>query len=286
MKANLGVFAAVLAAAVVAILGYYLLVVTPGQARARLALEQEKLRLSQETQKQKANAESTAQGQKAAFLSQCRDQAQQSYDTYVRLNGSENPDRPGVYTAPQEVWDKAESDRQAAIDECLRLAQAGIYKLPEVVGSPAAQTPQVVAQKPTPAAPPPQTFNDPTAATLSEAEVADFVDRYLGQTGSVESAMQLYADRVSYYDRGLVDREFIYNDKRAYFTRWPVHRYARTSDIATLGGTTNTREVRFDFTYTVSNGTRTLSGRGYAILGLQKFGEQILISEERGGIYK
>lgn len=98
--------------------------------------------------------------------------------------------------------------------------------------------------------------------------------------------MRLYADRVSYYDKGLVDKETIYDDKRAYFGRWPVRRYARTSDIATLANTSSTREVCFDFTFSVSNNTRVLSGKGYAILGLQKFSDRILINEERGGVYK
>lgn len=266
MKFDLRVFLALLAGLVVLGTGYYLLVLIPRQEQARLEL-----------QRQQLEREEQAKAKRATFLAQCRDVAEQQYSSYVRLNGTENSDKPGVYSAPQHVWDQAAEKRKAYVDECIRLAEAGIYELPEGF-TPAA----VGAASTAPVLP------DPTAAVLDDTEVEAFVEDYLkaGEAGSAEASLGLYADVVSYYQMGIVAKDAVFEDKRAYFARWPKRSYERVSEIATLASTSSTRRVRFDYTYRVSRAGKTLSGKAYVVLGLEKYGDRILITEENGEIYR
>lgn len=263
MKLDLKVFLAVLASLAVLGVGYYFLVLTPQQERARLEL--------QRLQMEKEEADKV---KRATFLAECRAEAQKEYESFIRLNGKEAQDRAGVYTAPQFVWDRAAEERKAHIDECLRLAEAGIYQLPRLF----AEQPQSVEST---------TRADPTLTVLKDAEVALFVDAYLGagEQNLLASTLDLYAETVDYYDHGLVGKDFLYQDKQSYMSRWPVRRYRRTSEIATLASTSTKRTVRFDYSYQVSRPGKQLSGKAYVILGLEKFGNRIRIVQEKGEIY-
>lgn len=137
MRFDLRVFLALLAGLVALGVGYYFLVLVPRQEQARLEL----LALQLEREEQ-------AKAKRATFLAQCRDEAKQQYWSYVRLNGTEDPDKPGVYSAPQHVWGQAAEKRKAYVDECIRLAEAGIYELPEGF------TPVTVTAAPPPRRPP------------------------------------------------------------------------------------------------------------------------------------
>lgn len=263
MKLDLKLFAALLAGLVVLGAGYYFLILIPQQEKARFEL-----------QRQQIEREEEAKTKRAAFLTECRAEAQKGYESAIRLNGTEVPGRPGVYKAPQATWDKAAEDRKAYIDECLRLAEAGIYQLPSLGAD---QTP-VVEATPNP---------DPTLAVLDDAEVAQFADAYLkaGEQDQLPSALNLYADMVDYYDQGLVSKEVLYQDKQDYMSRWPQRRYQRVSGIATLASTSSTRTIRFDYIYRVARPGKQLSGKAYVVLGLEKFGDQIRITQEKGKIY-
>jgi hypothetical protein len=51
---------------------------------------------------------------------QCVDAAEEEYENYVRLNGSPVEKQPGAYSAPEHIWQTADRNRSAAIDECSR----------------------------------------------------------------------------------------------------------------------------------------------------------------------
>ncbi|MRR05542.1 MAG: hypothetical protein EG828_01145 [Deltaproteobacteria bacterium] len=51
---------------------------------------------------------------------QCVDAAEEEYENYIRLNGSPVEKQPGAYSAPEYIWQTADRNRNAAIDECSR----------------------------------------------------------------------------------------------------------------------------------------------------------------------
>ena len=65
--------------------------------------------------------------------------------------------------------------------------------------------------------------SDAKSGEALQTLVANFViNRHsLEQKRQLDSIMQLYGDKVRYYDYGEVDRAFIESDKRKYFLRWP-----------------------------------------------------------------
>jgi hypothetical protein len=70
-------------------------------------LELEQAKYSQEKELQESYA-------------QCVDAAEEEYESYIRLNGSQVGKQPGAYSAPEHIWQTADQNRNAAIDECSR----------------------------------------------------------------------------------------------------------------------------------------------------------------------
>jgi hypothetical protein len=66
----------------------------------------------------------------------------------------------------------------------------------------------------------------PSSADERTPSVQEFIQSRLNIEAShdVGRILDTYADRVSYWDNGVVDRDFIRKDKSAYFERWPVTR--------------------------------------------------------------
>jgi hypothetical protein len=51
---------------------------------------------------------------------QCVDAAEEEYESYIKLNGTPVGKAPGAYSAPEYIWQKADKNRNAALDECSR----------------------------------------------------------------------------------------------------------------------------------------------------------------------
>lgn len=67
---------------------------------------------------------------------------------------------------------------------------------------------------------------DPQEIASPEANVESFIRSRLQTeaTHNLDQILDNYADRVDYWDNGVVDRNFIRKDKAAYFERWPSTR--------------------------------------------------------------
>ena len=86
-------------------ISYFFVFALPKMKRDQLGLEQAKY--SQEKQLRETYA-------------QCVDAAEEEYENYIRLNGSPVEKQPGAYSAPEYIWQTADRNRNAAIDECSR----------------------------------------------------------------------------------------------------------------------------------------------------------------------
>ena len=86
-------------------ISYFFVFALPTMKRDQLGLEQAKY--AQEKQLRES------------YL-QCVDAAEEEYENYIRLNGSPVEKQPGAYSAPEYIWQTADRNRNAAIDECSR----------------------------------------------------------------------------------------------------------------------------------------------------------------------
>jgi len=57
----------------------------------------------------------------------------------------------------------------------------------------------------------------------AEAELRSFVDNYLFSSnhGNISQLLSLYSEQVDYFDKGLVNKNSIKEDKQYYYKRWP-----------------------------------------------------------------
>lgn len=58
---------------------------------------------------------------------------------------------------------------------------------------------------------------------ITEAEATAFVQSFLAaeNKGYAAGLLRFYADRVDYFNRADADQDFIFQDKQAYYRRWP-----------------------------------------------------------------
>ena len=74
--------------------------------------------------------------------------------------------------------------------------------------------------------------------------------------------LPFYADRVEYFDNGVVSRDFIIRDIQKYVTRWPKRRYWIEGDIRTaiVDQQQDITEVRFRLNFAVQNSMKAARG--------------------------
>ena len=320
-RVNRNVLWSVLGAVLVVLLGfggYYFAVAVPARERAELALKQQQvvaklakqkaeaqakqaaadaqrataeakqqaLEAAQQKAQQEAQAAQDARDKRSSYLAACQRKGENVYLNYVKLNGTPVEGQDGVYNAPQYVWDRARQEKQDQLDECFRLVDSGVNP-DDLAGT---VDPTTVPAPVSTVSPTLFTSGAGTSDTytINDAEVQSFVQSYLaaGESSDLGTSMNLYADNVSYFDQGLKPKSFLYGDKKGYFKRWPVRTYALDSGITTLSDNGSTRQVRFDYTYRVERTDKVLDGRAYTILDLEKVDGQLLITSERGKVYK
>ena len=129
----------------------------------------------------------------------------------------------------------------------------------------------------------------PTGRPAASRAYVDFAEEYFERQsgGPVAAAMRLYAARVRYYDRGSVEAEVVEADKAAYFARFPERRYVLSGPVRVVSaGASDVTTVRADYSYAVGGGTGgERSGRAYVELDLVPAGTTFVIQGERGDVY-
>jgi hypothetical protein len=116
----------------------------------------------------------------------------------------------------------------------------------------------------------------PGVITHKEAE--EFVRRYVAACAAPNNQDELgfYADRVDYFDHGVVDRQYVQNEVTVYDQRWPIRRYRIASPVRVTktGGRT---AVNYRVAFQVSNialmNSRNAAGRTDETLGIGRRGD-------------
>ncbi len=122
---------------------------------------------------------------------------------------------------------------------------------------------------------------------VSPAFVAFIRDSYLNATlKTADDVGQLYGEQVGYYGNTL-SRKAVTSDKLRYYKRWPVRTFELKEDsikVTRKSATAETADVRFEYTYSVSDGRETRRGRGVTELQLTADDGRLVIVAEDGRV--
>lgn len=154
----------------------------------------------------------------------------------------------------------AESDR-LLLEKLENIPEPAASK-PEAVQPPPAKTtvqPSQELDRPEPEVPP--VALGPNAKPLAQ-EAESFVREYLAacETNQLSAEMAFYADRVDYFDHGVVNRDFIAKDVGHYYRRWP-RRDFKLLDFKLSKAAGDELEVKFRISFRVANAEHTVPGR-------------------------
>jgi peptidoglycan hydrolase-like protein with peptidoglycan-binding domain len=104
-------------------------------------------------------------------------------------------------------------------------------------------------------------------------QVRDFIAGFVvvGIDENVEAELQFYAAKASYYDSGVVTKDFIRRDIRRYNQKWPTRRYWLVGDIQVLNDPqADPLEVQYRIKYAVKNQQQEATGTAIKTVKLQK----------------
>ncbi len=95
----------------------------------------------------------------------------------------------------------------------------------------------------------------------------------------VGSEADFFADRVKYYDQGVIDREKIRNDLQDYAAHWPQRRFWFVGNIKIEPPHRKRVRVTFPLRYELRNGATSSSGTINKTLVLESAGDDLQIVE-------
>lgn len=113
-------------------------------------------------------------------------------------------------------------------------------------------------------------LNSVSAETV--ARVGTFLERFVAPDKSPDEQLAMFAERVDYYDRGIVHKEEIMRDMQRYRRQWPLREY-RVSQIDLIFPDPQSDRVyvRYEVEFKVANPVKDkrISGRGMygAVIG-------------------
>jgi hypothetical protein len=129
-----------------------------------------------------------------------------------------------------------------------------------------------------PASPPPATTS---TDEFSTERLRDYVGAFVlaGLDPHVGSEADFFADRVKYYDQGVVDREKIRNDLQDYAAHWPERHFWFAGNIMIEPQHRKRVRVTFPLRYELRNGATSSSGTINKTLVLESAGDDLQIVE-------
>ena len=208
---------------------------------------------------------SKALGAKAAVTTTAGDRAKNS-DTWRRLRTGEQqrPNNAGVTPSPG-----------------VEPPQAGVAS---TQSSPASS--DATIQPETQPAGSPSTERSTT--NISTERLRDYVGAFVlaGLDSHVGSETDFFAERVQYYDEGLIGREKIRKDLQRYAARWPERRFWLDGDITSEPQNGNRVRVTFPLRYELRNGGKHSSGKINKTLVLEAAGDDlqiVAVTERKAG---
>jgi Putative peptidoglycan binding domain len=130
-----------------------------------------------------------------------------------------------------------------------------------------------------PASPPPATVDNSPPSDTSEERLRDYVGAFVlaGLDPQVGAEAAFFADRVQYYNDGMMDRGKIRQDLQRYAARWPERQFRLAGDITIEPQSDNRVRVTFPLRYELRNGAKHSSGKVDKTLVLECAGDDLQI---------
>jgi peptidoglycan hydrolase-like protein with peptidoglycan-binding domain len=222
---------------------------------------------------------SKALGAKPAVTTSAPDSAQSSetwrqlrkgeQQTLAKTNARETPSRPANRSKP-EVASRPSGPAATVAARIQSETQSVGSPLPE--NATAAQAPAV-------------TSNSSSPPNISPDRLRDYVGAFVlaGLDPQVGAEADFFADRVEYFDQGVMSRDQIREDLKQYAARWPERRFWFAGDIRVQPQNGNRVRVTFPLQYELRNGAKHSSGKIDKTLVLEMVGDdqQIVAVNER-----
>jgi peptidoglycan hydrolase-like protein with peptidoglycan-binding domain len=145
--------------------------------------------------------------------------------------------------------------------------------------APAATTP-IASDDAKPSAQPATAQETTSSVTgISMEQLRDYLGAFVlaGLDPHVGSETDFFADRVEYYDEGVIGREKIRNDLKRYAARWPDRRFWLDGEIKVEPQNGNRVQVTFPLRYDLRNGGKHSSGKINKTLVLEPTGNDFEI---------
>ena len=120
---------------------------------------------------------------------------------------------------------------------------------------------------------------DPSTLVLSRERLRDYVGAFIlaGLDPRVGSELEFFADRVQYYNQGVVDREKIRRDLQSYNQRWPQRRFWLAGEVNVEPQPDSRLRVIFPLRYELRSAAERSSGKVQKTLLVEVTGEDLQI---------
>jgi hypothetical protein len=128
-------------------------------------------------------------------------------------------------------------------------------------------------------APPAPVASSSGDGDISTERLRDYVGAFVlaGLDPHAGSEADFFADRVKYYDQGVIDREKIRNDLQDYAVRWPERHFWFAGNIIIEPQHRKRVRVTFPLRYELRNGATYSSGTINKTLVLEPVGDDLQI---------
>ncbi len=199
--------------------------------------------------------------------------------TAKSLGVSAGPAATGAAAAPAgpETWQRLRRADQQFLTDLNRRRPVGTVPPPRITKT----QPPPARVAPEPAQTAPEVF------TLSRERLRDYVGAFVlaGLNPGVGSELEFFADRVHYFNEGIVGREKIRRDLQKYNERWPQRRFWLAGEVQVQPRADSRLRVTFPLRYELRDGAKHSSGRVIKTLVVEVTGEdlQIVGVDERRG---
>jgi peptidoglycan hydrolase-like protein with peptidoglycan-binding domain len=215
---------------------------------------------------------SKALGAKPAVTTSPAD-SEQSSETWRRLRNGEQRIVAKTDERERSSPRGEQSKSQVASRERSPAATAGatLESEPQPVGSPLPENAAAQAQA--------GTSNGSSASNVSTERLRDYVGAFVlaGLDPTVGAEADFFADRVRYYDQGVMSREKIRQDLKRYAERWPERRFWLAGDVKIEPENGNRVRVTFPLRYELRDGGKHSSGKIDKTLVLETAGDDLEI---------
>ena len=123
---------------------------------------------------------------------------------------------------------------------------------------------------------------------ITREEISAFVRHllYLNGKKDLAAVASFYADKVDYYDRGIVSRDKVLQDLKYYFRNWAEIDTRLDGDVLMTGFEPEVRIVKFISSFSVKNGKKAIAGKTENIWMIQRINGELRLIDVKEKVLK